>query len=48
MEEWYDNMPENFQSSSKGEEVETCRDVLEELVGNLDQCEWGIDFPGMY
>lgn len=31
MQEWYDNMPENFQQGDKGSEVEEAKDALENI-----------------
>lgn len=49
MEEWHSNMPENLQSSAKGEEVEAARDALQEIADGLDGCDFSnVSFPGMY
>lgn len=49
MEEWYDNLPENFQNGDKGTRIEECKDALEEIVNSLEECDFSsIDFPGMY
>jgi hypothetical protein len=36
MRDWYDNMPENLQGGSKGEEVSSVADSLESIDANLD------------
>lgn len=49
--EWRDGMPENLQESSKGEEVTTAADALEEAAQELENAIGeleGVEFPGMY
>jgi hypothetical protein len=48
MEEWRDNMPENFQQTQKYEEVEECASNLETLEEELNGVNFDIDFPGMF
>lgn len=49
MQEWYDNLPENFQNGEKGEQLESAKDGLEELAGQLEEADFtNIEFPGMY
>lgn len=48
MQEWYDNMPENFQSGSKGDDVQSAVEALEEIISNLEQVDFSsVDFPSM-
>lgn len=47
MEEWRDNMPENFQQTQKYEEVEECILNLETLEDDLN-VKFDVDFPGMF
>jgi len=51
LQEWYDNMPENFQNGDRGTTVqeaadamESIKDKLEEAIEEMD----GVEFPGMY
>lgn len=49
LQEWYDNLPENFQNGSKGEEIQAAIDQLEDAIGNFETAEGSeCDFPGMY
>jgi hypothetical protein len=49
MQNWYDSMPENLQSSDKGSQVEEATHALEELYGCIEQCDFSsVEFPGMY
>ena len=48
MEEWRDNMPENFQGTQKYEEVEECASRLESLEDELNGIDFEVDFPGMF
>lgn len=36
LQEWYDNLPDNFQSGEKGEQLIRAISELEELAGELD------------
>lgn len=48
MEQWRDSIPENLQGGEKYSEVETACDALDEIHSNLEQCEFSVDFPGMF
>lgn len=47
MATWRDSIPENLQSGDKCCAVDEACSALEEVQGNLEQCEWGVEFPGM-
>lgn len=47
MQDWYDNMPENLQSSTKGEEVEAAAQQLADIKDGLESVDWEVNFPGM-
>ena len=49
LQNWYDNLPENLQSGTKADELQSAIDELESFVSNLDEAEnASVDFPGMY
>lgn len=49
IDNWKDNLPENLQGSDKYEQLEGCSYSLEEIVGNIEQCDFSsVEFPGMY
>lgn len=49
LQEWYDGLPENFQSGDKGSDLQSAIDELETLHGELDGISWpDVEFPGMY
>jgi hypothetical protein len=48
LEQWKENLPENFQDGSKGEELDTAISDLEDIESNLDGVNFDVDFPGMY
>lgn len=46
---WFDNLPEQFQSGDKGQELEQCVSELETIYENLDGTDFSsVSFPGMY
>lgn len=45
LQEWYDNMPENFQNGSKGEEVSEAADAIEQLADSIDIPEALLELP---
>lgn len=48
LQDWYDGMPENFQSGDKGDQLQTAIDELETLSSNLeDAAGTEVEFPGM-
>lgn len=49
-QEWYDNLPENFQDGDKGSQLQECIDTLDSLIQSLEEAEGncGAEFPGMY
>ncbi len=48
MEEWRDNMPDNFQGTEKHDEVDECASTLETLEDELKGLNFDVDFPGMF
>lgn len=48
LQEWLDNLPENLQQSQKADDLQSAIDVLDQLETDLDQCDWSVEFPGMY
>ena len=36
--DYFDNMPENLQGSSRGEESENAIDVMQDVIDELDNC----------
>lgn len=49
LQEWYDNLPENFQNGDKGNDLQTAIDELENLIQNAEDVESGdVSFPQMY
>jgi hypothetical protein len=49
LQEWYDNLPENFQSGEKGSQLEEAMSQLGEFIDACDTAEnVSVDFPGMY
>lgn len=49
-QEWYDNLPENFQNGDKGSQLQEAIDALESLIQSLEDAEGNcsVEFPGMY
>lgn len=49
LQEWYDNLPENFQQGSKGEALQ---EAIQELENAIEGCgtaeDTVVNFPGMY
>lgn len=49
LQDWYDNLPEQFQSGDKGEQLETAVSSLEDAISSCeDACGAEVEFPGMY
>jgi hypothetical protein len=49
LQDWYDNLPENFQQGEKGSALEENIDYLDTLQDELESADFGsIEFPGMY
>ena len=51
LQNWYDNMPENFQNGDKGSQVQDAISELENAISTLENAESeldGVQFPGMY
>jgi hypothetical protein len=49
LQDWFDNLPENFQQGDKGSELESAISELESVISSLDEVEnASVDFPGMY
>ena len=49
LQEWLDNLPENFQQGDKGQELEESISTLEDMIGELENTEGSeVNFPGMY
>lgn len=38
-QEYFDNMPENFQSGEKGEKSQTCLDAMQEAIDGMESVE---------
>ena len=50
-EEWYNNLPENFQNGEKGEMLQTAISALEDLQSELENASSNgenVEFPGMF
>ena len=50
LQDWYDNLPENFQNGDKGSELQEAIEALDSLYQELDDISgFGeISFPTMY
>lgn len=49
LQEWFDNLPEQFQSGDKGSELEEAIQQLEEIKDGLESLDFSsVSFPGMY
>ncbi len=48
MEQWRDSIPENLQGGDKYSQVDDACNALEEIQSNLEQSDWGVEFPGMF
>lgn len=49
LQEWYDNLPENFQDGDKGQEIQEAIDALNDAIDNLENTIGAdVNFPGMY
>lgn len=49
LQEWRDGLPENLQSGSKADELETAISELDEFISNCEQAEGNdVSFPAMY
>jgi hypothetical protein len=45
---WLDNLPENLQSGSKADELQSAIDELESFISSCEEAEGvSVDFPGM-
>ena len=49
IEEWKNNLPENFQQGEKADQLDTCLDALAQLADSLEQVSgWeDVEFPSM-
>lgn len=48
LQEWFDNLPEQFQSGDKGSELEEAIQALDEIKDNLDGVDFSsVSFPSM-
>lgn len=49
LQDWYDNLPENFQQGDKGNDIETAINEIDNSINDLDQVIGNEpDFPTMY
>lgn len=51
IQEWYDNLPENFQNGDKGSALSECVSNLESVETSIEDAESNCDsveFPGMF
>lgn len=49
LQEWYDNLPENFQQGDKGSELESAISELEIVIDTLGEvADIDVEFPSMY
>jgi len=49
IQNWFDNLPESFQSTDKGEAIQQCSDSLTELLDCIESIEFdNIEFPSAY
>lgn len=49
LQSWYDNLPENLQSGSKGDELSDAISQLEDLHSTLESADFdSVSFPSMY
>ena len=48
MEQWKENLPENFQGGQKEEELDQAASNLEDIENALDGIDWDVKFPGMF
>ena len=49
LQDWYDNLPENFQQGDKGSELEEAISQLGEIQDALEAVDFSsVSFPGMY
>lgn len=48
MEDWKENLPDNFQDGQKGEELDMAASNLEDIENALSGVDWNVEFPGMF
>lgn len=49
LQEWYDNLPENFQQGDKGSQLEYAISNLDSLYSDLENADFGnVEFPSMF
>lgn len=49
MDEWFNNLPENLQSSDKASQIEETRDNLQQAADDLENVDLeSIEFPGAF
>ena len=49
LQDWFDNLPENFQNGDKGNEIQEGIGNLETMASSLEEAEGtDVNFPGMY
>lgn len=49
LQEWYDNLPESFQSGEKGDSLNEAISLLEDIASSLESVDFNsVDFPTMY
>ncbi len=46
LQEWHDNLPEAFQEGEKGSAIEDAVAGLEDLISNMESCDFdAVEFP---
>lgn len=49
LQTWRDNLPENLQSGTKADELDSAISELEDVISSLEEAESAsVEFPGMY
>lgn len=49
LQNWYDNLPDNFREGDKGEQIQSAIDELETVASSMEEVEnASVEFPGMY
>jgi hypothetical protein len=48
IDQWKDSLPENLQSGSKADDLDSCSSALEEIGSQLESADFGnVEFPSM-
>lgn len=49
LQDWYDNLPESFQSGEKGDALQSAIDSLQEIEDSLEGVDFdSVEFPSMF